>query len=208
MPGDNGHRHGYPRHQRSGDAGLRLADQRWRRNCSGGRHDRGLAAPGGYAGAWQTWSKQHGRLRSAGHRTACTTRFMPKRLAVLPWPSEAHPQHPDRCCRAWRNRTRPFLHSGVRQGHGPFGTHHRIREPARRRGCSIQDRVPNESLRQLEGVPAGINHRRMLATHYDARLGAAGWPIAARDEADSPAPLSGAHAKQAEAAARSPARSN
>ena len=37
-------------------------------------------------------------------------------------------------------------------------------------------------LRQLEGVPAGINHRRMLATHYDARLGAAGWPIAARDE--------------------------
>jgi perosamine synthetase len=37
-------------------------------------------------------------------------------------------------------------------------------------------------LRQLEGVPAGIRHRRMLAARYDAGLRDAGWPIATRDE--------------------------
>lgn len=37
-------------------------------------------------------------------------------------------------------------------------------------------------LRQLESMSAGINHRRMLATRYDACLDAAGWPTAARDE--------------------------
>lgn len=37
-------------------------------------------------------------------------------------------------------------------------------------------------LRQLEGMPAGIRHRRMLAARYDAGLRDAGWPIATRDE--------------------------
>lgn len=38
-------------------------------------------------------------------------------------------------------------------------------------------------IRQLDGVPAGIEHRRMVAAHYDAELRRAGWAIVARDEA-------------------------
>jgi perosamine synthetase len=37
-------------------------------------------------------------------------------------------------------------------------------------------------LRQLEGVSAGIRHRRMLAARYDAGLLDSGWPIARRNE--------------------------
>lgn len=37
-------------------------------------------------------------------------------------------------------------------------------------------------IRQLDGVPAGIEHRRMLAARYDAGLRQAGWPIVVRDE--------------------------